>query len=56
LSIQDNVFPLMADGWMLQALADMLRVTHARASVGASQGSSMAPWQLWRAMDFCART
>src|SRR5260370_9580878 len=24
LSIQDNVFPLMADGWMLQALAHMV--------------------------------
>jgi hypothetical protein len=56
LSIQDNVFPLMADGWMLQALADTLRVTNARASVGVSQGRSLAPWQLRRAMDFCART
>jgi AraC family transcriptional regulator len=52
LSIQDNVFPLMADGWMLQALAYMVRVTNARDPVGAGQSGSLAPWQLRRAMDF----
>jgi AraC family transcriptional regulator len=52
LSIQDNVFPLMADGWMLQALAHMVRVTNARAAVGGGQSRSLAPWQLRRAMDF----
>ena len=52
LSIQDNVFPLMADGWMLQALAHMVRVTNARDPVGASQSGGLAPWQLRRAMDF----
>jgi AraC family transcriptional regulator len=52
LSIQDNVFPLMADGWMLQALAHIVRVTNARASVGARQTGGLAPWQLRRAMDF----
>ncbi len=52
LSIQDNVFPLMADGWMLQALAHMVRVTNARDPVGAGQSGGLAPWQLRRAMDF----
>jgi AraC family transcriptional regulator len=52
LEIQDDVFPLMADGWMLQALAYMTRVTNARTSVGAGQSGSLAPWQLRRAMDF----
>jgi AraC family transcriptional regulator len=52
LEIQDDVFPLMADGWMLQALAHMVRVTNARDPVGAGQRSSLAPWQLRRAMDF----
>ena len=52
LSIQDDVFPLMADGWMLQALAHMVRVTNARDPVGTGQRSSLAPWQLRRAMDF----
>jgi AraC family transcriptional regulator len=52
LSIQDNVFPLMADGWMLQALAHMMRVTNARAPVGAGHNGSLASWQLGRAMDF----
>jgi AraC family transcriptional regulator len=52
LEIQDNVFPLMADGWMLQALAHMVRVTNARDPLGAGQRSNLAPWQLRRAMDF----
>jgi AraC family transcriptional regulator len=52
LSVQDNVFPLMADGWMLQALAHMMRVTNARAAVGGGQSGSLAPYQLRRAMDF----
>jgi len=52
LSIQDNVFPLLADGWMLQALAHMVRVTNARDPVGAGQSGGLAPWQLRRAMDF----
>jgi AraC family transcriptional regulator len=52
LSIQDNVFPLMADGWMLQALAHMVRVTNAKEPVGAGQSSSLTPRQLRRAMDF----
>jgi transcriptional regulator GlxA family with amidase domain len=52
LEIQDDVFPLMADGWMLQALAHMVRVTNARDPVGAGQRSSLPPWQLRRAMDF----
>jgi AraC family transcriptional regulator len=52
LSIQDNVFPLMADGWMLQALGHMMRVANARTSVGVGHSSSLAPWQLRRAMDF----
>jgi AraC family transcriptional regulator len=52
LSIQDNVFPLMADGWMLQAFAHMARVTNARDPVGADQSGGLAPWQLRRAMDF----
>jgi AraC family transcriptional regulator len=52
LSVQDNVFPLMADGWMLQALAHMVRVTNSRKPIGAGQNGSLAPWQLRRAMDF----
>jgi AraC family transcriptional regulator len=52
LSVQDNVFPLMADGWMLQALAHMVRVTNARAPAGAGQSGGLAPCQLGRAMDF----
>jgi AraC family transcriptional regulator len=52
LEIQDDVFPLMADGWMLQALAHMVRVTNARDPVGAGQSRGLAPWQLRRAMDF----
>jgi AraC family transcriptional regulator len=52
LSIQDDVFPLMADGWMLQALAHMVRVTNARAPLSARQSGGLAPWQLRRAMDF----
>jgi AraC family transcriptional regulator len=52
LSIQDDVFPLMADGWMLQALAHMVRVTNARNPVGAGQSRGLAPWQLRRAMEF----
>jgi AraC family transcriptional regulator len=52
LEIKDDVFPLMAEGWMLQALAHMVRVTNARGSVGAGQRSSLAPWQLQRATDF----
>jgi AraC family transcriptional regulator len=55
LLIQDNVFPLMADGWMLQALAHMARVTNARDPVGAGRCGGLAPWQLRRATDFiCA--
>jgi AraC family transcriptional regulator len=52
LSIQNNLFPLMADGWMLQAFAHMARVTNARSPVGAGQSGGLAPWQLRRAMDF----
>jgi AraC family transcriptional regulator len=55
LSIQDNVFPLMADGWMLQALAHMARVTNAKDPVGEGRRCGLAPWQLRRATDFiCA--
>src|SRR5258708_25507908 len=52
LPIQDNVFPLMAEGWMLQALAHMVRVTNARDPVGAGQSGGLAPWQLRRGKDF----
>jgi AraC family transcriptional regulator len=55
LSIQDNVFPLMADGWMLQALAHMARVTNAKDPFGEGRHCGLAPWQLRRATDFiCA--
>src|SRR5713101_6242837 len=37
LSMKENVLPLMADGWMLQALAHMARVTNAKDPVGAGQ-------------------
>jgi AraC family transcriptional regulator len=55
LPTRDNVFPLMADGWMLQAFAHMARVTNARDPVGAGRSGGLAPWQLRRATDFiCA--
>src|SRR5258708_13943417 len=42
----------MADGWMLEGVAEMVRVTNAKEPVGEGQSSSLTPRQLRRAMDF----
>jgi AraC family transcriptional regulator len=52
LAIKDAVFPLMADGWMLLALAYLVRVSSGGDPIGSGLTGGLARWQLRRAMEF----